>query len=93
MTDKLFTVVCAQYCDGSIDGIYPFVHVYRTKEDAIQAVEDSAQDDWNAMIDPNSDDPPEDFPGLEWNDAKTEAWDPNEDDRTVYQITEATLQR
>lgn len=83
---KVYTVV--SLFDGDV---FPFVIVYRDREAAQSAVEQSAIEDFEAMVDPN-DGEKHVFPGLTWSDDKTTAWIDAEDEAAgSWVITEAQL--
>lgn len=81
---KIFTVV---YIDAD-DGCFPFVHSYRTKQDAVRGVEQAALEDFENMQDPNAEDR-HNFEGVEWNEdmSKATVFEGRE-----YWITETALQ-
>lgn len=83
---KVFTVV--HVWEGDVT---PFAQCYATKDRAIQAVEASALEDFECMVDPNDGDVHK-FPGLDWNKDMDKAWvDENDDDAGWWLIVEAEL--
>lgn len=82
---KVFTVV---HVYEEIE-VSPFVYVYKSRERAEQAVEQAAIEHFEMTVDPNDGDRHV-FPGLEWNDDRSEAW-PTDRDEHLYMITEAEL--
>jgi len=81
---EIWTVVYVQECD-----VMPFVHSFKTHEQAIQAVEDNALDDYNSLFDPD-DGETEPFPGLDWNESKTIANTEENDSDAGYWVIQKT---
>lgn len=67
---KFYTVVHVQTIEDETDH-YPFVHIFRTKQQAVQAIETAAEQEFEHIVDPNDGDEHR-FPGVEANEDGTE---------------------
>lgn len=81
---QIWTVSYVQETD-----VMPFKYCYSSHDAAMQAVEDNAQDEYNAMNDPNSiANPP--YEGLDWSDDKMCAFIDQDDSEAGYYIIQET---
>lgn len=93
---KLFTVIQSNYIDARLDDVLPFVNVFRTKEEAQEAIRQAAHEEHLAMYEgeeevPEMEGPFFDETGLEASDIDRFHGD-FASDWTDWTITEARLE-